>query len=148
MKTTSSVLILTSILVISLSACKSKKEETISQDVKKLKIIEAEFGVKPASIPFTVDTVWVENLLLHANITYLGGEPDLTFDLVFDGSWLKSYPPVAHVNIVSSPTTVKGKTTIKQQLVFDLAPLSGNMPFEVIVNGYKKNFRIGKLDME
>ena len=148
MKTKSILILLSSMLLISFTSCKCQKDKTLSQEVRKMKTVEAEFGKKPESISFTVDTVWVENLLLHADITYTGGQTDLEFDLVFDGAWLRSFPPKANMNIVSNPTSVKGSTKIKHHLVFDLSPLTGNQPFEVIVNGYEKNFRIGKLDIE
>jgi len=148
MKTKPIIVILSSVLLLSFTSCKSQKDKTVSQEVRKLKIVEAEFGVKPKSISFTVDSVWVKDLLLYADITYTGGKTDLEFDLVFDGSWLKTYPPKANVNIVSTPATVSGSATIKHHLVFDLSPLSGNQPFEVIINGYEKNFRIGKMDID
>lgn len=129
-----------------LCSCKCNKMVEKSQETKMVQVIKMTSGEKMAAetIPFTIDTVWVENLTLHTLITYTGEKTDVEFSMVFNGAWLKSYPPKAYLNIVPGVATAEGKKQVKHHLIFDLKPLSdGNPFFEVYVTGYKQGFRIG-----
>ncbi|MPN38555.1 hypothetical protein SDC9_186079 [bioreactor metagenome] len=128
-------------------SCKCNKMVEKTQPDQAVKVIKAGPGEETiaAVIPYTVDTVWVENLSLHADISYTGEKTDVEFSLVFNGMWLKSMPPKANLVIVSDVASAQGKKTVKQHLVFDLTPLaSGNTVFEVYVKGYKQGLRIGE----
>ncbi|KAF5032822.1 hypothetical protein DSECCO2_613140 [anaerobic digester metagenome] len=129
-----------------LFSCKCHKMIEKQQDIKQVQVIKTLPGetIAPKTLPFTIDTVWVEGLTLHTMITYTGEKTDVDFAMVFNGAWLKSYPPKAYLNIVPTVATTEGKKLVKYHLVFDLTPLSsGNPYFEVYVTGYKQGFRIG-----
>lgn len=129
-----------------LISCKCNKMVEKQQDIKQVQVIKTAPGEKAEveTLPFTIDTVWVEGFTLHTMITYTGEKTDIGFSMVFNGAWLKSYPPKAYLNIVPTAASTEGKKQVKHHLIFDLTPLSsGNPYFEVYVTGYKQGFRIG-----
>ena len=94
---------------------------------------------------YAIDTAWVNDLTLHAIVSYIGEDGDVEFNLVFNGMWLKSYPPKAYLAIIPSNTVATGNKKVKHHLIFDLTPLStGNPVFEVHIIGYEQGFMIGK----
>lgn len=129
-----------------LFSCKCNKMVEKQQDIKQVQVIKTfpDETVVAETLPFAIDTVWVEGLTLHTMITYTGEKTDIGFSMVFNGAWLKSYPPKAYLNIVPTSASTEGKKQVKHHLIFDLTPLSsGNPYFEVYVTGYKQGFRIG-----
>jgi len=146
MKTYAKLMILL-LIAAGIYSCKCNKMVEKSQPVQAVKIIKSGPGEETiaAVVPYTIDTVWVENTTLFADITFTGDKPDVEFNLVFNGAWLKSMPPKANLNIISNVASTDGKKIVKQHLAFDLTPLAkGNPVFEVYVKGYKRGFRIGE----
>jgi len=134
------------ILILGFTSCNCSKTITKTQDPKAVDIRKTAPGEESITtvIPYTIDSVWVENLMLHVDLTYTGHKSDVGFDLIFNGAWLKSYPPKANLNLVSTVATAKGGKKVKHHLTFDLTPLQSiNSFFEVYVVGYKQGFRIG-----
>lgn len=146
MKTYGKLMILL-LITAGMYSCKCNKLVEKSQPAQAVKIIKSGPGEETiaAVVPYTIDTVWVENMNLHADISYSGEKTDVEFSLVFNGMWLKSMPPKANLNIISNVASTEGKKMVKQHLVFDLNPMAkGNPVFEVYVKGYKQGFRIGE----
>jgi len=145
MKINSNLFILLA-LTSGLYSCKCNKMIEKTQEVKQVQVLKTNPDEKMAAetMPFTIDTVWIENLMLHTLITYTGEKTDVAFSMVFNGAWLKSYPPKAYLNIIPGVAATEGKKQVKHHLIFDLKPLSDANPyFEVYVTGYKQGFRIG-----
>lgn len=126
-------------------SCTCKKALVKTQDQKVTEIRKnTEDDMAAKQLPFTIDTAWVSNLVLFVDISYTGDKTNAEFSLVWNGSWLKSYPPKAMVYISTGAPQGIGKKTVKHHLSFDFSAIKGgNEEFYLMLRDYPTSFHIG-----
>lgn len=137
-----SAVIFIAITILVTTSCKTGKEVLRNQEQKPVEVVNNMNELSVLPLPFTIDTAWMDHLILNVVVSYTGKKKGIDFKLVWNGAWLKSYPPKAMVflePIVSSPSA--GNKKIKQTMSFDITPLKASNPeFIVLLRDYKQTF--------
>lgn len=129
--------------MLGLVSCKSNKELTRNQEQKPVSIDKDMIETAVPAIPFTIDTAWVSDLVLHAVVAYTGPKTGVEFKLVWNGAWLKMYPPKAMVFLEPVCSKTSGNTKVKQSMSFDISALkASNSEFSILLRDYKQGFDI------
>lgn len=112
------------LIAIAIVSCKSKSTVIKTQDKAKIEIIKS-FGepVIDTTLKFIIDSASLQNNILFVQVMYTGEESDILFKLVWNGMWLKTYPPKAIVYLEPVVGVIKGKKPVIHKLYFDMSPM-------------------------
>lgn len=133
---------LISISSIFLFACNTKKEINLVQEKEGIVIRKGFASSEPATVlDFVIDSAGISNNILVAKVSYIGHKSDVSFNLVWNGALLKSYPPKAVVFLEARLSEINGNKKVSHLLSFDLAemlPMKGYDEVIVLLKNYKE----------
>lgn len=88
--------------------------------------------------PCTIVNAWIEDSLLVVHVKYRTGARLHDFDLVTDGTLLKSLPPVVTLYLIEKSVTDRRYTWVNQELRFNVSPARQWAKNQVVfnLNGY------------
>ncbi len=123
--------------------CKTQKSVELKQEERAM--INVKSPVEVVSEPdFSIKSASIEGDLLKLSVTLTGEKGKHEFDLLWDGSIMKSLPPKVILHPVHKSSDVKGNKEVKIELVFNLTILKESLPASesvvVIINGHEESF--------
>jgi len=121
------------------------KPDSFGKDNKNLTIkktlINPDFEFPDNNFELLINSASLIDSILSVNISYNGCRED-NVELVFNGNYLKSYPPRAGVHIVIEPIKEKCDKKVSKTVLFDLSSIKydNSKTLIVILNDYKDRF--------
>ena len=118
------LLIFLTVPVLLSNKCQNSKTKSSSATLieTKLAIVDKEFDAINAAKDFEIKEAVITDSLLTINFKYKGCEND-NFDLVFNGNFLKSYPPKATLYLVKKSVSADCNKEMTKVLSFVLTPV-------------------------
>ncbi len=101
---------------------KSSKGKTVLQHDIKTAIVDKNFDVINANKDFEIKEAAITDSLLTIKFKYTGCQDD-NFDLIFNGNYLKSYPPKATLYLVKTSVSQNCGKAMEKELSFILTPV-------------------------
>lgn len=131
------------ILIISFIAgcCAKKTGKCDSKDtVMKSVILNKNYSL-PAEFDYIIERASITDSILSIDVKYFDGNGEHKFDLLFNGNYAKSMPPIAGFYLNHTSTGENGDKEITETLKFNIAPAkynSGNSMYVKISNYSEK----------
>lgn len=130
-------------------SCKTQTKEIIKQNDKTIKtvvqkktlLVEKSLSQVVPEKNYTIDTAYIKNDTIIMTISYIGGCGEHNFDLIWNGSIIKTLPVKAPIYLrhISENETCKNK--LIASLFFDISELRNTSKKKVFIllDTYKKN---------
>jgi hypothetical protein len=123
--------------------CKSSKQVMLNQEERGL-INTGSFISQVEEPDFTIKSVAIDKHIMTMVVVFTGEKGEHEFDLLWNGSIMKSNPPRVIFNPVHKAQNHSGKKSVEMTLKFNLQILSESLQNteKVIIgiNGYEQNF--------
>ena len=109
------------LLLIGLFSCGTKKNESENKNMN-TDVPRAVLGDLSRETPSTtINNAFIENGVMHLNVSYSGGCEDQTFELIGDKNLMKSMPPKRTLKLIRNNKGDNCRELITEDLKFDLS---------------------------
>ena len=124
------------ILSFSLSSCGARyKKGTITGTVVKESYneisVKSNFVIPEIPIDYKIISSHITESILTINLTYSGGCEEHTFELMFNGMYMKSLPRQGSLYLLHNSNGDMCKKLIEKELKYNLAPIVGTSKQDV-----------------
>ena len=123
-------IILLSILILTFSSCKTQKL-----------IVDKDFQFIKNDIDYKIIDLSINKNILTVKISYKSSEKD-NFSLIFNKSYLKSFPPQAILFLKHESTGNKSNKEITKELKFDISDVAYPKSKKVYIKLFSNNKKV------
>lgn len=137
--------IITILLITFVSACKKEKDDDSGKDTSNLVLTTSESDYQSAlnipsdviSDPFDLREITVNGREVEITVSYAGGCAPHTFEVIWDGTLIKTNPPQINLAIIHNANGDMCEAYITEILKFNLDSLVGDIkPGEIHIDGH------------
>lgn len=122
--------------------CKNQKTVTMTQPVRE--IINTNTFISQVTEPdFTIKSVRLNGDILKLTVQFTGEKGKHDFDLLWDGSMMKSMPPKVVLTPVHKSENQSGRKNVDMELEFNVSSIGKPGGFNnviIIIKNYPENF--------
>ncbi len=122
--------------------CKNQKTVTMTQPVREI-INTNTFVSQVAEPDFTIKTARLEGDVLKMTVHFAGEKGNHDFDLLWDGSMMKSMPPKVLLTPVHKSKNHSGKKLVDMELEFNVSTVGkpgGHNSVIIMIKDFSENF--------
>jgi len=140
--------IILSIVILGLISvqCKNSKTVVLTQAERQL-INTNSFIAEATPADFTISSVKLLDNIIEMTVNFTGEKGKHDFDLLWDGSTMKSMPPKVILTPVHKSENMSGRKKVEMKLTFNINTLTEkvNYPtFIIMIKNYPDNFTWNK----
>ena len=116
------IILLSFFLLLPENGCHRKLQK--SSELPAIKEIRIDKELKSSESPdYIIENVTLTDSIIHILVRYPGSRVSSDFDLIFNGSYLKSLPPQANLLLKHNVGKGKGKKLASKELLFNISIL-------------------------